>query len=539
MARDFSRWASWRGVLVLVAGFVFLYAQSIRFDYVFDDISAVRDNPAFEKPLSEALLMTQHEHHQSIRSEVRSTSHDSFRPLRHLSLWLDHSLFGKSAAAFHAHNVLVGGAAIGLLWLFLQHWPLSPWARIAVTGAFAFHPAQVESVAYISGRSDVEAAVFALLALIFGYRFLDASSWRERAWPLFGAAMAFLLCLAQKESFVLLPALLLFPRQMRSAPKWSVLSVWLVVAAITVATWFAFRSSVISGAAPLDISGGLSAIGRGMRQAFLVVVFPVPSSPVRPFLDGEPWVETVLYGLGGLACVVGALSSRKGTVRTVCFGMIWFSILIGPSLVAAFLFDVFSDHYLYLPAVGVFMAAAAILEMALGFLGTRAPQMSEGARNAVVWGPVVLLEVVWIGITASRIPAWENPRSLAELCVESHPEVGRGWVWLAESAGKTATCQEIVKYYEKSVEVDPDYAPAWNNLAVCALRSGSLKKAEDHAKKAILLSNGTSISSWYNYGLILEGLKKYESACNAQRSVLKLDSQHKGGLQALQRVCRE
>ena len=320
-------------------------------------------------------------------------------------------------------------------------------------------------------------------------------------------------------------------------PSLRVAGAWLALSVTMAAAWFALRSAVITGAGPLDVTGALSAIGRGLRQAFLVVAVPVPSSPVRPFAEGDDWVETILYGLGAVAAFIGALNSKKQEVRVVCFGLIWFPLLIGPSLVAAFLFGYFYDHYLYLPALGLFFAGGAAADLAVGFLAKRFQQMQNAAIEAVLWVPLALLGVVWISITASRIRAWESPRSLAELCVEAHPEVGRGWVWLAESLGSRATCEDIVKYYERAVAADPGYAPAWNNLAVCALRRGDFLAGEQYAKKSIQLSSGARPSAWYNYGLSLEGLGKNNVACSAQRSLLKIDPGYKGAREAIGRVC--
>ena len=100
-----------------------------------------------------------------------------FLPLRDLSYWFDISAFGLNPAAFRLHNImlyllclpLVYATTVGL-WRYFRpvhhaEADVSPWAAAVVTALFALHPAHVEAGVWISGRKDLLAGLFSLLAL--------------------------------------------------------------------------------------------------------------------------------------------------------------------------------------------------------------------------------------------------------------------------------------------------------------------------------------------------------------------------------------
>lgn len=115
-----------------------------------------------------------------------STSHmGNYQPVSWLSHALDHALFGLDAAHFHqasvAWHVLVAGLFLVLAERLYARVPgvgASATERGAVraaallaTLAFALHPLRGESVAWLSGRNDVIAGTFFVLALLAWLRY--------------------------------------------------------------------------------------------------------------------------------------------------------------------------------------------------------------------------------------------------------------------------------------------------------------------------------------------------------------------------------
>jgi hypothetical protein len=209
--------------------------------------------------------------------------------------------------------------------------------------------------------------------------------------------------------------------------------------------------------------------------------------------------------------------------------MVWYCLLLGPATAAAYLFGVFSDHYLFLPSLGLFLMFVALGEL----IGAR---LKRPARVALACF-AGLVSLWWVTLTVTRIPAWKSPHTLAKFCTEQNPEAGRGWVWLADAEIEGGDCSGVVKYYEIAVSVEPDYAVAWSNLSTCALRAGHFEQARNYAQTSLQKGGETSPSAWHNYAIALEQLGRTEGACKAYRSVLLLNPLHEQATLGASRTC--
>ena len=117
---------------------------------------------------------------------------------------MDHFVAGLNSAWFHAVNLIIHLAVSVLLFLLAMHLGCRPWLAVACALLFALHPATGEPVAWVSGRKDLLAALFSLLALS-SYLGIHESNRGVRArLPVAGLA---LLAVLSKPSALLLPLL--------------------------------------------------------------------------------------------------------------------------------------------------------------------------------------------------------------------------------------------------------------------------------------------------------------------------------------------
>ncbi len=78
---------------------------------------------------------------------------------------VERGLFGLAPGPWHAVPILLHAANAALVYLLMIHFGLGVPASLAGAAAFAVHPAQVESVAWVSSLADVLSAHFTLLGI--------------------------------------------------------------------------------------------------------------------------------------------------------------------------------------------------------------------------------------------------------------------------------------------------------------------------------------------------------------------------------------
>ena len=183
-------------IAALVAATLAVFAQSFTFDFVhWDDPLYVRDNPQVRRGLTG----------DGVRWAMTTGEAANWHPVTWLSLMTDAMLFGIEPGAFHMTNVLLHAAAAALLYLALRRMTDRPIASAVVAALFAVHPLHVESVAWISQRKDVLAAVFAHGALYAYATYAERRTMRRYA----AVTLLLVLGLMSKPTLVTLPAALL------------------------------------------------------------------------------------------------------------------------------------------------------------------------------------------------------------------------------------------------------------------------------------------------------------------------------------------
>src|SRR5438067_13931112 len=81
-----------------------------------------------------------------------------------------------------------------------------------------------------------------------------------------------------------------------------------------------------------------------------------------------------------------------------------------------------------------------------------------------------------LGVLVTSSPAWADARSDARSQVEFGISVAERGLW-----------REAIYRWEKAVELDPNYAAAYNDLAIAYEHEGQLEKARKAYEKAIEL----------------------------------------------------
>ena len=134
----------------------------------------------------------------------------NWHPVTWISHMVDCNIFGLFPGGHHLTNVLLHTANTLLLFLLLLRVTKSTGASFVVAALFGWHPAHVESVAWIAERKDVLSTLFFLLTLLLYVRYTGEPQTGGRRKTCYALSLVFFaLGLMSKQMLVTVPFILL------------------------------------------------------------------------------------------------------------------------------------------------------------------------------------------------------------------------------------------------------------------------------------------------------------------------------------------
>ncbi len=464
------------------------YAATLGYDFVWDDTLLIQRSWHLHQWRSLPVLLGSH-----LWAEVQEASH-YYRPLVTLSFFLDMQIWGLSPAGFHLTNVLAHLAASLAVLALSRRLTGSPLAGGISGLAFALHPLHTESVAFISGRSDVLATLLLLWSL------LEYAAWRETGRRLRHALslFAFFLALTAKEVAVTLPVLLVLwdwaTRQPtgRRRPAQALLplagyaAVLALYAGLRMATLgrMVDADTTIWANLPTRILTTLDIVSAYVRLT--VVPYPANAYPLIvpvPWPGGPGfWVHLVPLA-AGLALTAWALTRS----RTVGFGALWFWITLIPFVGVNLLplsTVIMAERFLYLPTAGFCVALGTLLWRWLG-AGAASPRADLRPAPALTLAGLVVLYAI---LTLWRNEDWKDDYRLYTRMVETSPETPLPRVNLAFTQFPRGEIVEADLHLQKAVALMPRNARAQVGLGLTRTLLGQKEQGLAHALEAHALA---------------------------------------------------
>jgi tetratricopeptide (TPR) repeat protein len=486
--------------LALVALVVAAYAPVRRGNFVSDDNTHLLENQRLKKAEGLWRIWFGHPEEQGV-----------YYPLTFTTFWIEHQLWGVKPLGYHVVNVLLHAANALLLWLVLR--------RLAVPGAwlaaaiFAIHPANVESVAFVTERRNVLSTLFYLLAILAYLRFAgdDAANERPpRRWLYYGlSCAAFLAALLSKTVTVTLPVVLvlLIWWQHRRLTARDVLRVvpFLVLGAAMACVTIWFESTLVEigreqWGAELSLPQRILIAGQAFWFYVGRVVWPAGLSFIYPrwAIDAANWVQ-YLYPAAAVVLLPALWLLRRRVGIGPLLAVLCFAVTLGPVL--GFInfyymaYSLVADRFLYVPSMAI---VAAIVALAAGGLERWKPTGRTVARVAgAVF--VVALSV----LTYQRARVFENSETLYRDVVAKYPENVWGNEYLGNTLFHAGEIAEAIPYLETAFRLQPDMPALSTLLANGYAQVGRTADALRVYEKAVEVMPDDAVTH-YNYGLTLQ-----------------------------------
>ncbi|MFC1657530.1 tetratricopeptide repeat protein [Candidatus Moduliflexota bacterium] len=455
-----------------------------------------------------------------------------YRPVVHVSLWLDSRLAGLVPWSYHLTNVLLHSLNSALVF-FLASQLLPSVLPAALAGAliFAVHPVHVESVAFVSGRTDLVATVFVLLSMLAWARHRTRQG-PERKLLIAASAAAYLLGALSKETVFLLPAIPLLWDLTEERAGAGTGGTWRKRNLPWAASW----SAAILVVGPLRWAA--TGVVIGMSEQTAVATQPTllnASLMVKVWISymklmTVPWPLRAFYmpssvnlsalslvGAGvflGLSLAASVRSCRYGGL----LGLWWFALFLIP--VSGFIplqAAAMAERFLYLPSVGFCLIVACAFSRALHSSPSRL--LASAACGAVV--------IVFFSLAVMRAPVWRNTFTLFSDMTEHIPDYPGAHINLGTHYELLGEPDRAASHFRQAIRIEPGNAKANYNLGNFFLQQGKLEKALNQYETA-LRSNPDYFLAHNNMGIALlrlkrpgEALKHYTAASDLRPDALE------------------
>jgi len=349
----------------------------------------------------------------------------------------------------------------------------TPSASLVAT-VFAVHPAQVESVAWVSERKTVLCTFFMLLSMLAYLRAHRVPPGRSAVGWFIGWNLLGVLALLAKPLAVTLPCvLLLFDVEPLDRIRGTGVRAWLTTAGRALVEKFPLLACVIVDAfwtvSVQSAAGAVTSLPWVTRLAHAVVAYatylrvffwPVDLGCIHSH-PGTPSAATVLGSLALLvvatACCIAA--ARCGR-RLALVGWCWFLGTLVPMVgLVTVGSNGWSDRYLYVPIVGLAVAVLEVVRTA-----AEAIERHVGSRNpwrhaspARRWSLGLGLAAAWLAtltIAAWRhAAAWRDTETLAActLATSADPQAHwHAWTWLARHHARKRDFDRAEIFFERA-----------------------------------------------------------------------------------------
>jgi tetratricopeptide (TPR) repeat protein len=442
-----------------------------------------------------------------------------YYPLVFSAFWVEHRLWGDATLGFHLMNMVLHWTSALLLALVLR--------RLAVPGAFlaaaifALHPVYVESVAWISEQKNTLSGVFYLAAMLV---YLGFDRTRKRTW--YCAALGlFLLALLSKTTTVTLPAaLLVIFWWQRGTLSWRrdvvpLLPFFVLAVAAGLFTRWAEYNLLGAGRDEFTLSTVERFLLAGRAIWFYLSKLFWPADLVfiypRWHLDATVWWQ-YLFLPAAVLLVVGLWAVRRrwrGPLAAVLFFIGTLFPVLGLFNVFFYSFSFVSDHFQYLPSLGIIALASAGLALLLGHWGL-------WHRPAGYMACLALLAILGT-LTWRQSRKYADMETLYQATIDRNPDCWMAHNNLSSLLLNEGRLDEALAHCQRALELQPGKAEHYNNLAAILAKAGRFDEAFAHYRKALAILPDY-VDAHYNFGRALAGRGRFGEAIAEYQEAIRL-----------------
>jgi len=522
---------TYRDIFVLVFLFLsifLIYFQMHNYNFIsLDDPLYVVNNKQVQRGLS--LESISWAFSLSKQGEITN-----WHPLTWISHMLDYQLFGLNAGMHHMSNVFLHAISAMLLFLALRWMTGSLWKSAFVASLFAFHPINVDSVAWIAERKNLLSTVFWMLTMIFYFFYTK----KPHISVYLLIIAAFSLGSLAKPMLMTLPFVLLlldyWPLGRITIPQWNedkaewyqfyyvayklvlekiplmVLSfVFFYVTMLSLKMSHTIKASDLT---PMDLKIKNAIVSYLIYMGKMV--WPKDLSIFYPFPDAIPMWEvmgSIIVLL--MITVIAQIKYRKYPYFIV--GWLWFIGTLVPVLgiIQAGLWPAIGERWAYVPYIGLFI----IVAWGVPDLLTRVNRK----KDIIVAAAAVVL-VIFAVRTWFQIGYWKDDFSLFSHCVTLNPDNYVAHVNLAAAYAKQGESEDAIHHFQEALRIHANDVVALDGLGRLYNKLGQQDKAIHYYSDEVRYNPGDTNAN-FELGTVYAAQGDLERAIKQFSYVITID----------------
>lgn len=455
-----------------------------------------------------------------IWTEVGATQ--QYYPLTHTAFWLQWHLWGDAFTGYHLVNVVFHALSSVLLAVILRRLRI-PGAVLAAV-AFALHPVQVESVAWMTELKNTLSGVFYFAAALSYLRFDEQ---RTRG-PYLLALALFCAALLSKTVTATLPAVLLIAMWWKYGTfEWRrdarpLVPFFAIGAVAGLATSWIERSLIGAEGREFAFSPIERVLIAGRAVLFYAakLVWPAHLAFIYPRwnINDSAWSQ-YLFPLAVAAVLIVLWRERQRSRAPLAAALIFVASLfpvLGFLNVYPFRYAFVADHFQYLAS------AALIVPLAAGLVTL----LASRAGLAVVTAEAILC--VSIGALLAGLSYREAGQYASAAALYSSTILRNPACWLCQENLGILSLHEVpprredaVDRFRQALRIYADDAQVHYNLGTTLMELGRLDESAAELHQAVTLAPGYA-EAYGNLGVALQKLGRMGDARDAYRTALDI-----------------
>jgi tetratricopeptide (TPR) repeat protein len=448
----------------------------------------------------------------------------TYMPLTILSYAIDYSLWGMHPSGFHAANLLLHVFNSVLVFVFIKKLCGKNAAALIASLLFAINPINVESVSWISERSNVLFAAFFLISLLFYLKHSSEASGKKN---LYLSLLFFILSVLAKPVGVTLPLALIaidyykgskinFKSILQKAPfflislAFGILTIYATIVTDNVrdiSSSFNFADRIFLSSYPLAFY-------------FVKFILPFDLSALHPYpVKTGGWLPWEYYvSLLFVLFVILLIWKSRSYKKDLAFGGLFYiaNVFIYLVVIPAGGDFLVAEHFAYIPCIG--FAAAA------GLLYIRATESNPTFKIII---PVFIAAVVLLFSysTYKQNFVWENSKSLfTDMLIKSPDNAFANYAFATLKLDDNDYSGAIAGF-TKAINCDSTYSDAYYNRALAKRANEEYAESLSDFDKAILY-NPEKYDAYSNRGNIKLILKDSAGAMKDYDQSIKINPEY-------------